>query len=320
MQDIEAAPPVTDEVTRLRQQLAERELAVMRAILTNTELQQKIADSEDQSTQLKKQVQQLEARPTPEAAMAEITRLKKEWTVTQRAQQREHATRRTELVKLRAQLHQAQKQAEDESRARRSDAAHSSSTIMRLERDLGDMRTAAKKTREEVAREHKAHWRFVSAAIAAAVVVCGIALFGPTGWRPGATVAASSTTAAAAAGGSSQAAHGAQLHAIPPGSLQLPPQSSAFALTNGPEFSRSVNRLSDALSSIQGETPQQILSEVHLAKVKEEPGLCAFQWNNGQPALMLGADHANGTITSSLNRCAQAVEAYRGQKFAALNH
>jgi len=291
MQDVEQLT-TPEEISSLRQRLAERELAVMRNILANTELQKKIADAEDQIEQLKTEVRRLEQQPSPEIATAEISRLKKEWSNTQKAQQREQADRRAEVLAARGMAQQAQRKYEEEARTRRAESAHSSGTIARLERELGEARTRADNIGAAQDRQSRIYGRMAFAAAGVLATICGGAGF----WVWGMDHHSPANVAVAAVERPRAATH----------AIVTPAQMPK-------DFSRSVGRLSEALENVPGLTPQEVLRQIHASHAKDDPGLCSFQWNNGQPSLMLAGTHANVTISSSLGRCAQAVEEFRAK-------
>lgn len=70
-------------------------------------------------------------------------------------------------------------------------------------------------------------------------------------------------------------------------------------------FSQSLSRLSDAISEFQPESAQDVLRRVAV----QNPW-CAFQWNNGQPALLY---REKDSIAGTLEKCAAAVEKF-GEK------
>lgn len=86
--------------------------------------------------------------------------------------------------------------------------------------------------------------------------------------------------------------------------VDLQPASTAF--------SQGVGRLSQALSRFPGVDPETILTAINKKASANGTSLCAFAWNEGQPALQFGDKRGGATsVSEKLTQCAEAVERYR---------
>ena len=90
-----------------------------------------------------------------------------------------------------------------------------------------------------------------------------------------------------------------------------PAESSAVG--NGvaqSEFSQGVGRLSAAFNKFPGVDPETIMRAVNRKAAASGSSVCAFKWNDGQPALQWGG-HGGASLSDTLTRCAAAVERFR---------
>jgi hypothetical protein len=89
---------------------------------------------------------------------------------------------------------------------------------------------------------------------------------------------------------------------------EMPPTSKGGAVGQS-GFSNGVGRLSSAFSRFGGVDPETIMRMVNKKAAASGSSVCAFAWNEGQPALQFGDGHGGNTsIEGTLTRCAEAVE------------
>jgi hypothetical protein len=74
------------------------------------------------------------------------------------------------------------------------------------------------------------------------------------------------------------------------------------------DFTQSLDRLNSALAAFPGLSPTEVLHLVSMSGGKNS--VCAFQWNNGNPALEFNGSNKI-SMAQTLESCAQAVEKYR---------
>lgn len=303
-----------DEVSELRRQIKEKDHAILRAVLTVQDLQEQLAAEKEESLNLRTELsssREPETSPaTPHAAVpnggekpalgpeaqAELDRQRKEWAKIQRSLERQHNQRKTELASVRAQWFQTQQQLETESRARRLESAQASSTISRLERNLST--TSEALTQAQGSGTGGSVGKRITMVSVLASLLIGVGLMWTQFSAKAGTPAATANAIAA-----ESAANPAAVPVTSMKPIQVQPQSNL--LTQG-SFQGSLSRLNRALSAYGNRPPQEILHEVRLRS--GDPSVCAFQWNNGQPALVYGSEGLHTTLSSALTRCASAVE------------
>jgi hypothetical protein len=77
-------------------------------------------------------------------------------------------------------------------------------------------------------------------------------------------------------------------------------------------FVNGIGRLSRALAGFPGLDPETILRAVNKKAAASGASVCAFAWNDGQPALQFDGGHGGNTsIEATFTRCAEAVERFR---------
>jgi hypothetical protein len=74
-----------------------------------------------------------------------------------------------------------------------------------------------------------------------------------------------------------------------------------------PGFAAGVARLDQAFDSFKGETPKEVLADVHAANAARGVSVCSFEWKNGQASLLFGSP-AGTSLEASITNCADAVE------------
>jgi len=306
------------DVAKMRRMLKEKDHAIVRATLSAHDLEQQLSDEKQEALNLRKALEltREEGKPeTPDGSVpaaagkahlspetqAELDKHRREWAVLQRSLETQHNQRKAELATVRAQSFQIQQKLETESRARRLEAAQSSAAISRLERDLSQANTALSGS---YLRPNK--WS-TGKRLTMVATICGICVLGAgalmerlSAGRVSAKteVTAHTTEVSETKQVETEAAHLRKvLHAIPPASVSQV------------NFQGSLSRLNRALSSFANRAPQEVMTEVR--DRFGDRSLCAFQWNNGQPAMIYGSEGIHASLGSALGRCAAAVEQLR---------
>ncbi len=78
------------------------------------------------------------------------------------------------------------------------------------------------------------------------------------------------------------------------------------------EFTQGISRLGRAFSRFPGVDPETIMRAVNKKAASSGSSVCAFAWNDGQPALQFGDQRGgNNSLAATLSRCADAVEKFR---------
>lgn len=73
------------------------------------------------------------------------------------------------------------------------------------------------------------------------------------------------------------------------------------------DFTAALARLDQALSKFGSNNPELVLQRVHQQNAAHGASVCSFEWNNGQPSLMLGTDDSM-KLETALGLCAEAVD------------
>lgn len=285
-----------EELASLRSLVAEKDHAVIRAVVSTSELQQALETAKAEADELKEQL--VLTREQPQEAIqavvnGELLKLNAKFNHARKMMEREHGKTRTELISLRAQTQQLQHQLESEKRARAVDAARASGKIASLEKDLSVAYGEKSASGEAVSREKAIRTRLSAAAVVAAIVIAVV-----VGWSQVAakTSSAESTPQAAPA---STAVERTQA-AIP----------SQFSMSQH-GFQTALSRLNNVLANFPDQRPEDVLADVRRRMAKTDPTVCAFDWNNGQPALLYGGQTKSVSLVSTLSSCAQAIETTR---------
>jgi len=291
-----------EEVAQLRQLVAEKDHAVIRAFVSTTEMQQQLETSRAESVALKAQLDV--AREKPQAALqaamnGEVLKLNAKFNHARKTLEREHAKVRSELITLRAHSQQLQHQLENEKKARQIEAARASGKIASLEQDLSVAYGEKSESGRAVSRERTIRLRLSAAAVSAAIILA-VAI----GW-----LQMSAKTGSAAAS--------------PPPTVSSPPRFTTAAhqqmvipsqfSTSQHEFQSALGRLNNDLANFTDRRPEEILADVRSRMASSDPSVCAFEWNGGQPALLYGGQTKTVSLASTISKCAQAVEKTRLQ-------
>jgi hypothetical protein len=332
---IVASSSPEDEIARLKGIIDEKDQAILRSVMTLQDFKQQLEEEKEESQNLRTALtainedeteapaegssvpgavavrppsaRRAENRPrlAPDA-QAELDKQRREWAKIQRALEVQNNQKRAELASVRSQWFQTQQQLETETRARRTEVAQSFATISKLNRDLSSVREVI----SEAAKE-KPGWSR-GAMVMTVASVCATILFvtgltwtqvsahtSPPAPSPaetasmGSAVQGSITTVASQ---TSVAAPSVTTH------IEVPQVSTASAGA----FQSSLSRLNRALAAHGNKPVEQILRGVR--NRSGDTTVCAFQWNNGQPALLYGGSDLKVNLSSSLTRCALAVE------------
>jgi len=130
---------------------------------------------------------------------------------------------------------------------------------------------------------------------------------------------AAAVVVALAVGWSQMSAQSNAAASAPPLSAQAPnpsrsqPVIPAQFATPQHEFQGALGRLNNALANFSEDRPEDVLADVRRRMSASDPSVCAFNWNNGQPALLYGGQTKSVSLASTLTKCAQAVEKVRMQ-------
>ena len=167
-----------------------------------------------------------------------------------------------------------------EQRSHRADAIQASSKVQGLERELAEALASAKGT---PSRGRQIPVRVAAGVAAALALAAGIAAFVMHGQIP------------VASANQVQSDHPQQEAAL---------VSRHSAPSSAPDFTQSVDRLSQALAAWPGRDPEEVLRQVQQAGKG-----CALRWNAGEPSLLFGGLGAkSSSFGAVMTQCAEAVE------------
>jgi hypothetical protein len=320
-----------EAIAALRRMLAERDHALLRTALVNSDLKQELDDTKTTALELKQQLttvvktnESLTARAAEQAASTkgaaptadEVLRMKTQFRRAQKALEKEYSRVKEELVMVKGDAFRAQQQLEIEARARRAEAAQASVKISALQQQMEEVAKAS--FAEATSRTHteKKTRLWVAVGSFAGLVMLVVGLWSQFG---GSRVQAEQLAPAPPAQRDSAPPASSQQITLPAGLVAAGSSSSAAPASPGgtfgpqPSFQRSLNRLNNVLSGPLGRSPEQVLKEVRQNYAKSGKHVCDFEWNGGQPALLYSGA-GGGTLDSSLNLCSAAVEQYVAHK------
>jgi hypothetical protein len=336
LEDTEAGP---EETARLKRLVAENERAALHSTLAEFDLRQRLADAELKYADVERKHAELEiqlqARSTgttdfrtsasgksaeagDAVSAADVARLKADWHRAMKALEQENRERKSELVLAKGQLHQTQRQLEHEYAGRKGEAAKRGTNIVDLEAELEEWREAATKSNLSQSRRQSMRGNVAIVVAAAGAIALAVAIW---------TIYAKPVPACAAAEPEPAAIESATGKARGPASPTAAPAQTAetFSLPgitqpattqgNGPEVRQDrglaggMDRLNSALAAFSGRQPEDILREIHRKAAKTDPSLCAFNWNNGQPAILYGGG-GKLSLSATIDKCAAAIEKY----------
>lgn len=300
----------SDELHRLRRLIQEKDHAIFRAALSASDLEHQLDEAKAESEALKSELAKGEftlpealvpdepkqAVVLSQAAQEELNRQRKEWLRIQKSLEREHAHRKAELIKVRGQWYQTQQQLELETRARRMEAAQASAKIANLERSLSNASAQISRSYENNPAPSTGRRIAVAVASVALLVAAGAA------WSRLSSSPLQPTVAKEDSAPVPSPLRGTVVAPVRTGTIILP------GMLSGPGFQSSLGRLNRALSAFGNQPAEQVLRAVRSRSA--DHSVCAFQWNNGQPALLFG-EGAKLTLAATLGNCATAVENFQ---------
>jgi hypothetical protein len=310
-----------EEIARLRRLLAEKGHAGLRFALAESDLKRRLEDAEVINAALRTQLQIVHSAPDPAVAAdqaskpagdsAEVARLKADWRRAMQSLEREYRESKAELVMVRGQLHQTQRQLEQVYSTRQAEAAKYSANTASIQTDLADALAVTDSHRSQ-SRDRTT--RLLIAAIVFTAVLLTVAL---TIWTVRTNVSSRQCVAAEAEQIAAPRNNPASApeEAQPPQAFSLPGVIPAGALVakqeprSEPGFAGGMNRLNGALAAFPDRRPEDILREIHRKAASRDPSVCAFEWNNGQPALLYGGA-GKLTLAATVDKCADAIEKY----------
>jgi hypothetical protein len=186
----------------------------------------------------------------------------------------------SELAETTTKLHAAKKQLDWEQRARRAESIKASAKISKLEKELAEATEANIQAQSE---SHPMRLRLALGAVAALGLAAGIAAFAMHRQIP--VSAYNSATAEREPVGAAGA---------------LSSQSASSA----PDFTKSYDRLGQALAALPGRDPEDVLRQLQMAGKG-----CAIRWNGGEPSLLFGGlGKKPASFGEAMTQCAEAVE------------
>jgi hypothetical protein len=309
-----------EELARLRQVLAQNERAALHSTLAEFDLRQRLEEAEQKSAELQRQLEARSPAATDPAlssaepdsvSAADAAKLKADWRRAMKALEQENKERRSELVLVRGQLHQTQRQLELEYTARMGEAAKSSTLVANLEAELEEAHKVVTNSNRARSRRQTIRGVVAGGAMAAGALAVAAAIWTVYARPTSACAAPEATSAAAPSGIPARPVAAAQ----PLETFSLPGVASAnsgprTSQASEPNLAGGMDRLNGALAAFPNRRPEEILREIHRKAAKTDPSLCAFDWNNGQPSIVYGA---GGTLSLSatIDKCAAAIEKYR---------
>jgi hypothetical protein len=287
-----------EELVSLRRLVAEKDYAVIRAVVSGNEMQHELETAKAESIALKALLEI--AKERPQSAMqaemnGEILKLTAKFNHARKTLEREHNKVRSEVVMLRGQSQQLQHQLDNERKARRIESARASGQIASLEKDLAN--AYGEKSASGMAQSRDRATRLWLGAAALAVTLIVAAVFG---W----------SQMVAKSGPTGRAAEDAPQVAGFSGTKASGPNPAQFSGSQH-GFQGALGDLNNALANFPERRPEDVLAEVRRRSSVSDSSVCAFAWNGGQPALLYGGQNRSLSLGGTLTKCAQAVEKLR---------
>lgn len=194
---------------------------------------------------------------------------------------------------MRANWECSQKDLDREKQSRRAESAQTTAQIAELQEKLKNTTVALEKTLAPGSRRKK------TALIVFACVALSLAL----GFLVSFALVRSGKAAATTAQPSGPRVARARLAEIREETPRQLPQQVPQS-----RFSSSASRLSGALDSVPGRSPEQIFRELNARSSKDDP-VCPIEWTGDQPAMVFSSGKSQiGSLDTALSRCAEAVE------------
>jgi hypothetical protein len=291
--------PPEEELLNLRRLLAEKDHAVIRAVVSTSEIQQELETAKAEAAALKAMLEVAREKPqaTSQTEMSgEILQLTAKFNHARKTLEREHNKVRSELTGVRAQAQQLQHHLDTERKARKIESARATGQIASLEKDLSV--AYGEKSASSMAESRGKTMRLrLGSAAAGVTVIAAAAIFG---WSQ---MSAKTAPVASAAEKTSEVAGF---------SGSKPPTVIAAqfsAASHG--FQGALGQLNNALANFPERQPEDVLADVRRRSSASDSSVCAFAWNGGQPALLYGGQTKSISLGATLTKCAQAVEKLR---------
>jgi hypothetical protein len=217
------------------------------------------------------------------AAQAAVAKSKTQYHGAPKSRGGVYTRAETELAEVNTQLHAVKMALDWEQRSHRADAVQATTKIQRLERELAEVIAA----NETPSRGRQVSLRVVAGVVVALALAAGIGAF--------------------VMHGQSSVASSRQFQSDPPQQEAGAAVTRHSAPSAVPDFTQSVDRLSQALAALPGRDPEVVLRQVQ----KAGKG-CALRWNAGEPSLLFGGlGTKSSSIGDVMTQCAEAVEKLR---------
>jgi hypothetical protein len=189
------------------------------------------------------------------AAHAAVAKSKTQYHGAPKSRAGVYTRAETELAEVNTQLHAVKMALDWEQRSHRADAVQATTKIQRLERELAEVIA----TNEKPSRARQVPLRLVAGGVVALVLAAGIGAF--------------------LMHGQSSAASSSRYQSDPPQQETAAVVTRHSAPSAVPDFTQSVDRLSQALAALPGRDPEEVLHQLQMAGKG-----CALHWNAGEPS------------------------------------
>jgi hypothetical protein len=198
----------------------------------------------------------------------------------------------SDLAEANTRLHAAKKELDWERRTRRTEAIQAEAKIRRLEKELAEAKEA---TSQSPSRARRVYLRAAAGMALATLMTAGIVAFAVH--RP-------NTVSASTGANATSEAPAANDQVDDLAAWQAKSAIVRHGAPASPDFTQSVDRLSQAFAALHGRDPDEILRQLQQAGKG-----CALRWNRGEPSLLFGnAGSKSATLSDAMNQCAEAVE------------
>jgi hypothetical protein len=176
-----------ERIAQLERVIAEKEEAVLRAVVSANEVGQQLQASQAETRALKAQLDLVRDRPTSAAMGDAVSRMSAQFELARKSLDRERAQSQAEAAAVNARLRQAKGDLDHERQMRQADNAAHSARIASLQRELTGAQAQASPT---LADSPRSIWaRLAGGALVGALLVCAY-----VGWMRFSIVTGTSTT------------------------------------------------------------------------------------------------------------------------------
>jgi hypothetical protein len=318
-----------EAIAALRRLLAERDHALLKTALINSDLKQELDETKTATVELKQQLttavktnESLTARAAEQAASTkgnaptadEVLRMKAQFRRAQKALEKEYSRVKDELVRVKGEAFRATQQLEIEARARRAEAAQASVKIAAMQQQMEEVAKAsfAEATSRSSTEKKTRLWVGLGSAAGLAMLAFGLwTQFSGSRVQAEQRFGDQSAAPETVVGSAKPSAQGISLPGTTAAGSSAPAPNSTGVFEKQASFQRALSRLNNTLSGPIGRTPEQLLKDVRLKNALKGERVCDFDWNGGQPALLYSA---GGTLDGELNKCSAAVEQFLAHK------